>query len=248
MFLSMDNLGEKSLNKLAEMAVSSQFKKAEKLKVKVKVNPNQLAKGIVDSLAIDGEGLVMKKNLQMQSMKITLNEITVSPFKALMGNIQLTKPSQGDACIVLTESDVKTAFQCQNFKKQLENYNFYLDGDLVNIQIKQIDSWINEQDKITIKAEVLIKKTNTIEEVILTAAPKVCQVTGAGILLYDVNCLKGEELSPLLINALLDEAKKIFNLNNFQWDGFSLMINQLSIDDGKFTFQGEAGMTNFPAS
>lgn len=247
MFSSMDNLGEKSLNKLAKIAVSSQFKKTEKLKVEVKVNPTQLSKGIVDSLAIDAQGLVMKQNLQMQEMKITLNTIAISPFQALMGNIQLTQPSEGTACIVLNENDIKSAFKCEKLKKQLENYNIYLDEKPVNIEIKHIDSWLNENEKVSIKAEILIKETNTIEQVILTTNPRICQVTGQGITLEDVEFIQGEELSPLFLNALLEEARKIFNLHNFQWDGFSLMIDQLNIENGQLIFQGAAGMSNFPS-
>jgi hypothetical protein len=246
MFLSLDNLGEKSLNKLAEIAVSSQFKKAEKLKVEVKVNANQLSRGIVDSLAIDGQGLVMKQNLEMQEMKIFLKDISVSPFKALMGNIQLTQPSEGEAYIILSENDLKTAFQCENFKKQLENCGFSENDKPVNIVIKNIDSRFLEGGKISLKAEILIKETSTIQEVILTTVPRVCPVTGKGISLGDVQCIKGEAFSSLFIKTLLEQTQKIFNLTNFQWDGFSLIIDQLNFVNDKFIFQGVAGISNFP--
>ncbi len=247
MFLNMDNLGEKSLNKIAEIALSSQLKQANKLKVEVKTNPTQLSKGILDSLAIDGQGLVMKKNLQMEEMKITLNTIAVSPFKALMGNIQLTQPSEGTACIILNEDDINSAFQCEKLKKQLENYNIYLENEPVTIEIKNIDASIINDGKVSIKAEILIKETNNIEKVILITAPRICATTGKGISLYEIECSAGKELSPLFINALLAEVEKIFNLNGFQLEGFSLLINQLNVENGKLRLQGNAGISSFPS-
>ena len=103
------NFGEQAINKIATLALSSQLNEAQQLNVRVKTDPTLLSQGKLASLLIDGTGLVTRGDLQMQQMYLEMDEISVSPFKALMGNIVLTQPTQGTAKFVLTEKDFDRA-------------------------------------------------------------------------------------------------------------------------------------------
>lgn len=105
LLLDRKNLGEQAINKIATLALSSQLNEAQHLNVRVKTDPTLLAQGKLASLLIDGTGLVTRGDLRMQQMSLEMDEIAVSPFKALMGNIVLTQPSQGTAEFILTEGD-----------------------------------------------------------------------------------------------------------------------------------------------
>ncbi|MBP0018547.1 MAG: DUF2993 domain-containing protein [Cyanobacteria bacterium SBLK] len=105
LLLDRKSLGEQAINKIATLALSSQLNEAQHLNVRVKTDPTLLAQGKLASLLIDGTGLVTRGDLRMQQMSLEMEEIAVSPFKALMGNIVLTQPSQGTAEFVLTEGD-----------------------------------------------------------------------------------------------------------------------------------------------
>ena len=65
MFFKLDNLGEKTINKIAEVALSTKLEKRDKLAVKVKTDPNLLAKGTLESLVIDCQGLMVENALRM---------------------------------------------------------------------------------------------------------------------------------------------------------------------------------------
>lgn len=54
-------LGEQALNKAAEIGLSSQLDEAENLDVNIKTDPLKLVQGQVDSVSVEGEGLVMQK-------------------------------------------------------------------------------------------------------------------------------------------------------------------------------------------
>ncbi|TVQ46372.1 MAG: DUF2993 domain-containing protein [Gloeocapsa sp. DLM2.Bin57] len=131
MFASFQGLGENTLSKIAEVALSNQLK-ADKLKVTVKTNPENLAKGIVESLSIDSEGLIMSNNQSLQNLRMTFEQITVNPLQALIGKIKLTQPSQGTAFFVLSRKDLE---QHLNRVKpdSLKSINCYIapDGDLI---------------------------------------------------------------------------------------------------------------------
>jgi hypothetical protein len=247
MFLNIDDLGEKTLNKIAEFALSTQLERAEKLSVQIKTDPNKLAKGVLESLAIDGEGLVMNKDLRMQELKMTFNAIAVSPLKALMGNIQLTQPSRGYASIVLTEADLESAFGIQTLKKQLKNARINLDEQAVTADIDRINCRIFDDGRVAINVEVYLSEIRESREICLLVKPYI-STTGNGIALNDIEYLNGEELLPILTPILLSETEKIFNLRNFLMDGISLQIERLTIEEGKLTLQAAAEITRFPSA
>lgn len=51
------NLGEQALNKIAELAFSSQLEDSDSLQVKIDTSPEKLANGELESLSIEGVGL-----------------------------------------------------------------------------------------------------------------------------------------------------------------------------------------------
>lgn len=246
MLKKFNNIGEKTINAIATKAFARQIKSSSKLSVKVKTDSNNLSKGVLQSLAIDGEGLVMNKNLQMQQMNITLNDIAVNPLKALMGDVQLTQPSYGDACIVLNEKDIETALNIENLNKEIEQYNIYLEDELVTIYIHRVDCRILNDGRVAVKAKCKVAETGKTQGICLVIKPRVCH-TGKGILIDDVEFTQGKELSPILLNALLKEAKKIFNLHNFKMDGISLDVHQLETEEGQLNLSAIAGITHLPS-
>lgn len=229
------------------MAFHSQIKGADKLTVKVKTDPKTLAKGILESLNIDGEGLIMEQNLSMEEMKITLNTIAVNPFKALKGDVQFTQPSHGSACIVLNEADIENALTLDKLNQQLKQYNIYLKDQIINIHFEKVDCRILADGRIAIKAKIKIIETDTIEGICLIIKPRIC-TDGNGILLDQFQCTQGKELSPILINAILLEVTKIFNLHDLKVEGISLDVHQMDIEEGKLNLLAAAGITHLPYS
>jgi hypothetical protein len=248
-FAKFDALGEKTLNKIAEMALASQIEQADTLSVKVKTNPDRLAKGMLESLAIAGTGLVMNESLRMQAMQIDLDAIAVSPFKALMGNIQLTQPSQGKACFTLSEADIVSAMNPIALQQQLAHYRMSLDGQRVTVEVQGVDCQLQADGKMQIQATFNLPTVNELRTVSLTLTPRVC-ATQQGIILgeYELGADSDRELSVVAIDALLAQALRVLNLQDFQMEGFSLKINELEIDRGQLKLKADAGLTSFPSN
>lgn len=241
-----EGLGEQALNKLAEVALSTQLDEAERLNVQVKTDPGKLAQGELESLVIDGEGLVMQQGLRMQEMEIKMNGIAVSPLKALMGNIELTKPSQGTARLVLSEADINCAFNSKTLGDQMCNLSIQVDGKPVTIDTQQVACHLLANGKVAIDAEILVRQTGEKTRVSFTTTPRVSP-DGRGVLLEDVQYTQGKELSPELTAALVEKAREILNLRNFEMEGISLRIHQLAVEAGKITLQAAAEITQFPS-
>lgn len=87
---------EQAINKVAEMAIATQIKKTESLKVNIKTDLSKLAKGKLDAIAIKLTGFVMEHELKADEFHLQIGQVTVKPLSAMRGNIRLVHPSEGD--------------------------------------------------------------------------------------------------------------------------------------------------------
>lgn len=235
-----DGIGEKTINKIAEMAFKNQIKSAQHLSVQVKTNPQQLAKGVLESLDIDGNGLMMSEHLPLERMHITLNNIAVSPWKALMGNIELTQPSRGKAHIILNEKDIETTLNLNHLNDKLEQSSSEL-----SLLFQRVDLRILADGRIVVKAKLKVLKTEEIESICLVIKPRMCQVKKE-MMLDEFHCTQGELKEATAVKLLLEEVGKILNLERLLIDGIYLQIDKFSISEGKLNLLANAGITHLP--
>lgn len=240
------DLGEQTLNKIAEMALMTQLDEAERLNVYIKTDPGLLSQGKLDSLTIDGDGLVMKKDLRMQRMQIELNNIAVSPLKALTGNIELTEPSDGNADIVLTAADINRAFNSQKMEELVENPEIEVDGKAMVVDMQGVECQLRADERIAIDARFKLSQTQDIHRMMFTCLPRIAK-EGRGVVLEDVEFPEGKELSPKLTEALLAKVSYILNLSNFEMQGISLQIQGLQVQQERMSLEAIAHITQFPS-
>ena len=243
--LATQDIGQQTLNRIAEFALASQLDESDDLSVDVKTDPSLLAQGKLASLTIDGKGLVMQKDLRMQKMVIRLENIAVSPIKALTGNIELTETSTGKADILLTDADLNRAFNSDTLRDQMQNLHTQIDNQPVTLDVLAVECHLLAEGTIAIEAKIKIQETGEIQHTYLTTTPQIRE-GGRGVSLDNVTYAEGKELSPQLTTALLEKARNILNLDNFEMEGISLEINQLSVREGELNLSAIAQITKFP--
>lgn len=237
-------LGEQAINKIAEMALASQLDKAEKLQVDVKIDPGNLAKGEVDSLTIEGEGLVTPQNLRLEELEMQINRIAVNPLNALFGKIQLTKPTEGTARVVLTDTDINRALNSETGSTNSQK-SVSINGQPVLIDIPQVECGLQADGKLALNASVVLSKTGEKRQLAFTATPRI-STSKTGVVLQDIQYIKGTELSPEITAALVEKASEILNLRSFELEGISLSIHQLDVEAGRLTIFATAAIAQFP--
>ncbi|MBE9117338.1 DUF2993 domain-containing protein [Lusitaniella coriacea LEGE 07157] len=246
LLLKKRGIGEQALNKIAQMAINSQFNQAQRLNVRVKTDPNLLAQGHLESLLIDGAGLVMQNNLRLQAMNITMGRVSVSPLKALMGNIQLLEPSHGKACFVFSNADLTHAFQAQTTHRLRDEFRLSLGSQAVTMTHHNVTCRILASGKIAIHGEVRVKETKETHPIGICATPKMLPGK-LGVFFDGVQSLRGREIAPELTQWVLKKITAIANLENFELPGLSLQINQFEAAEGTLTLQATTKMTKLPA-
>jgi cell division protein FtsL len=240
------SLGEQAIDKVVEIAIASQLDESESLSVTVQTEPLLLAKGEVNSVTIEAEGLVMKQDLRMEELQVQVKDISVNPLSAMFGKIELKGPALGTARAVLKESDINRAFNSEYISDKLRELKVKHDGKMVTVDVKSVECQLLSSGKIALDAEVSVRETGSTEKIYFTAKPQI-DSGGWAVSLQDVEYPENKEFSPELTAALAAKAGEVLNLRNFELEGMSLRIQQLNVEAGLLTVQAEAKVEQFPS-
>lgn len=238
-------LGEQALNKVAEMGITSQLDEVENLDVDIQTDPLKLMQGQVDAVTVEGEGLVMQGDLRVAELDMHMSGVSINPLSAAFGKLELTKPTDASTHVVLLEADINRAFNSEFVRDKLQNQQIHVNGQLMTIDPQQIDFRLPGEGKVALNATMLLPKTGETKEVAFTAVPQV-SANGQTVTLENVQYGEGEELSPELTKALVDQTSELLNLSNFDLEGMTLKINTLKAEAGKLTLEAEAHVEQIP--
>jgi hypothetical protein len=245
--LGKPDIGEQALSKAVEVGLSTQLDEVENLEVDIRTDPGKLIQGQLESVKIEGEGLVMQKDLRAQELQVKTGNIAINPLSVAFGKIELTRPTDADAHVVLTENDVERAFNSDFIRDKLQNLDVNVNGKPITINTRQVQFSLPGEGKIALQAEISIPQTNETKQVAFTTVPRMSP-SGEQLILEDVQYTEGQELSSDLTAALLDRASELLNLRNFELEGMSLRLKGLDVQKGKLTLQSQARVEKFPES
>jgi hypothetical protein len=241
------DISEKAISEAAEVGLSSQLDQADTLDVDVETDTGKLMQGELDSVEIEGEGLVMEKDLRTEELDIETNQISINPLKAVFGDIELEQPTQATAKVVLTQEDIERAFNSDYIQQKLQNLEVEIEGKPVQIKAKQVEFKIPDERKINLHAQVMLTQTQEVKEIAFSAVPQKSR-QGHKIELDEITYLDDQRVSPDLTAALVMSAEELLDLRNFELEGMSLRLQDLKIQPGCMTIQAKTQVTEFPDS
>ena len=243
----MPDLGEQAISKAAEIGLASQLDEVEELNVDIRTNPIKLIQGELESVSIEGKGLVMQQDLRAEELKVNIDNIAINPLSAAFGKIELTHPTEAETYVVLNEADLDRAFNSDFISEKLQNQKVHVNGQPMTIDTKQVEFRLPGEGKFALKADVFMQETGETKQVSFTAVPRMRE-GGNRLSLEEVQYAEGEEISPELTQALLEQSSELLNLRNFELQGMSLRLKHLDVQPGKLTLQAEALVKEFPSS
>lgn len=239
-------MAEQAINKAAEMGLASQLDEVEKLEVAVDTDPGKLIQGQLDSVEVKGEGLVMQQHLRMEELDMQMNQISINPLSVAFGKIELTRPTDASARVVLTEADVNQAFNSEYISQMLQNQEVKVDGKSTIIDTKKVDFRLPGDGKVGLSAQVFLHQTNQNQQVSFTAVPHI-SADGQSVKLENIQYTDGKEISPELTDALIEKASDILNFSNFDLKGISFRLKSLNVEAGKMTLFADARVEQIPS-
>lgn len=241
----MPDLGKQALNKVVEVGLSSQLDEVEDLKVDVETDPMQLMAGEVESVKIEGKGMVMQKDLRVEEMQVKTHHVAVNPLKAAFGQIELAHPTDATVQVTLTEADINRAFNSEFIQEKLQNLDVCVNGDRVTVDTQRVEFGLPGKGKVAIKTDVALRNIGETKETTFTAVPRM-EPNGQQVILEEVQYEAGQELSPELTNALLTAARELLDLRNFELDGMDLRLRRLDVQPNQLLLEAEARVEQIP--
>lgn len=242
---SNQDLGEEALSAAAEAAMSTQLDEKEALDVDIHTDPGKLMRGELDAVDIDGDGLVMNRDLRVEELDIHTNSIAINPFKAAFGNIELERPTDASAHIVLTEQDMERAFNSEYIQEKFKDLKVDIDGQPTKIKPNNTQFRLPGDGKIALSSEVELTETGETKPIAFTAVPTM-EAGGHRVTLENVQHEEGKD-SPELTKALIESAQELLDLRNFELEGMAMRFQQLDVQPGKLTLEADTHIEKFPS-
>ncbi|UBF26533.1 DUF2993 domain-containing protein [Kovacikia minuta CCNUW1] len=246
--MTQDNpdLGEKALSKVAEVGISSQLDEAENIDVDIRTDPGKLLQGQVDSVEISGKGLVMKQDLRVETLEVSTSKVAINPLSAVLGNIELTRPTDAEAQIVLTESDLNRAFNSDYIQSKMQGLEMQMEGKPVTVDVQQAVINLPGNNQFVIAADFRLRERGEVKKLSATAIPKI-EENGHRISL-EILSAEGQGLTTELVTAIFEQLTNLLDLRNFNIPGISLRIRQLDAQKAKLVIQAATQIEQIPSA
>lgn len=241
------DMGEQAISKVAEVGIASQLDEVEDVNVDIRTDPFKLMQGKVDSVEIEGHGMVMQKDLRMEEMEIHTGSIAINPMSVAFGKIELTQPTDAETHVVLNEADLNRAFNSSYIKEKMQGLEIKVNDQPMTVDTQQIEFRLPGEGKFSLTADILLRETNETKRVAFTSVPRM-EAGGQRVSLEDIQYTEGQGLSPDLTQALVDRASELLDLRNFELEGMSLRLKHLNVQTGKLVLEAMAHVEQFPSS
>ncbi|PZD71224.1 hypothetical protein C1752_07500 [Acaryochloris thomasi RCC1774] len=233
------NIESQALSTAAEAGFESQLDAVETLDVDIEANAGDLVQGELESVTVEGEGLVMQGDLRAEALVVETDAIAINPLKAAFGDIELKQPTNATAEVTLTESDIERAFNSDFMRKKLRGLKLEIDGKPHTIDPNQITFKLPGAGKVELSAKFLIIESVETQQVNIKAVPQVSD-NGHSIILQDVQAEGPESV----VDALLDSATELLDLRNFELEGMSFRLQELEVQQGQLMMQATAKVSD----
>jgi LmeA-like phospholipid-binding len=232
------DLGNQALSKVAEIGITNQLETVENIDVDIRTDPGKMIQGKVDSVFISGQGVVTKQDLRMESLTVSIDEVSINPLGAILGNIELTHPSDAEARIVLTQSDLNRAFSSEYMQAKLRGLQIEVDGQPVTIDVHQVTIDLPGENKLFMAGDFTLREQPELKKMSATAIPSV--EPGGNRIALEILAAAGQGLNLRLVMAIFEQLIALLDIRNFDIPGMSLQLHKLEAQAGKLVINAHA--------
>lgn len=247
------DFGEQMLNTVASQSIRRMFSQSDSVEMSIRCFPSsKLLQGNVDSVKMQGRGLVIRRQFQVEEMSFETDAIAIDFGSVLRGQIRLKQPTQAIAQVVLSEDGISQAFNAELVQKRLVQVSLSADSGISDpVSFTDISVKLLPVNQVEIRAKVevpeqgmvpiAVRATLTVERrrKLLFTEPKFLdeQIPAA---VQDLSKRLTAEFI-LLLNNMVD-------LDRFDLDGIAMRINRVETLQQQLLFSGYAQINHFPGA
>lgn len=238
-------LEEQALSQAAEMTIAAQLDEVENIEVAVRTNLLKIVQGQADSVSLTAQGMVVQKDIRVQEMELHVESIGVDLRSAIFGQIELDKPLDAVARLVLTEQDINRALNGDFIRSKFQSLELNLGDQMVTLAPQQLEVALPGDGKMGFSGTILLHEIGKIRPVSFSAVIRP-RTMKQPLLLEAFHCTQGEGFSLELAIAFLNKVRELINLPYLELQGMALCVKDLEVKKGSLTLHTEAYIKQFP--
>jgi len=238
-------LEEQVIHTLAEVGISSQLDKAEKIDIDIQTNFLKLILGQADSVDFAGQGVVMQKDIRLQEIEVQTDKVDVNPFSAIFGKVELDRPLNAVAKIVITEPDLNRALKSDYVLKKARNFTLNIDGQTIILEMQQMNFQLPGDNKMVFNGKVLLHEKGEIQPLSFTATFRP-RTHKQPVILENFQCDRGEGISFAISLSLMQQVKEWMELPYFDLEGIAIRVIEMTAPTGQLALQLQIRMKQIP--
>lgn len=237
---------EQALSQAAEIGISSQLDDAEEVSVDVRTDLLKMVQGQADSVSFAGQGLVMQKDIRVQEIELQLDGVAINPLSALFGKLELDRPVDASARLVMTEQDINRALNSDYIRSQMQSIELNVENQTVSLEMQQMELLLPEDGKMVFNAKTLLHEIGGTRQVSFSSAFRP-RTSSQPVILQKFDCTEGEGISLELTLALMKKINEWVHLPYLELDKMAFRIEEMEVHPGTITLRAEAHVVQLPS-
>jgi len=249
------DIGERLLNTAASQSIRHLFSQSESVDVQIRCYPSsKLLQGSIDSFKMNGRGLVIRREFQVEEMTFETDAVAIDFGAVLRGQIRLKQPTQAIAQVVLSEAGINRAFRAELVQKRLQNISTpelnAISGDepvtFTDIQLKLLPQ---NQVELAAQADLPLHGNVPVRVRCTLAIERRRRIRFQNPQFQPEGVPEAiEPVSRRLTDAFVQILDNMVDLDRFDLDGVQLRINRLETQGSQLVFSGYAQIERFPGT
>lgn len=240
------NLEQSLVNKSAEVAIATQVESAQNIEVELESKVSQLVRGDAKSLKIRGEKIIAFRDLQLEQVDITCDDLSLNLTQAILGKIALKEPGNFQLRLVFTPSDCDRLLNSEYVKILLQNLPLDL-KEKSSFHLKQAQCQLDDGDKLSLTATLVVNRGQHSNEARFKIALQFEQ-DGTKIIFNDGQYLdeRGMDLDETV--AIMNKIRDLLYLRHYSNPDLTFNITRIDVTSQQLTVRGNAQIKKLPES
>ena len=246
--MSQPRVEAQAVSQILQMRLGSLLDAVEFIDVDVQTDLSQIIQGEANSVSVEGQGLVMQKDIRIQNMELQTDNIAINPLSAIVGKIKLDQPVNTTVRVRLTEADINQALNSDYIKSKLFPIQLSVDDEIVTLELQlPLSLHLPGGEKMEFTGSMLVHKIDNTQQIGFSgvALPRTDKHP---VLLEEFRCTPGTGISLGLTLALMQKVKELMNLPYFEFPELAFCIKELDVQEGTMTLIIEAHVYEIPSS
>lgn len=235
------------INKVSETAISSQVQSAGNIDVNLESNVSQLLKGETTSFKLVGEKIIAVKDIHLEKIDISSQDLSLNLTQALLGKITFEQPGNFQVKLVFTQSDCDRLLNSEYVRTLLQNLTLEIAQQPASFHLEQAECNLEQDGKLFLITTIVLNREQQIKTVRFKIALQFYQA-GLGIKFIGSRYLGDQTFDLDEIIAIMNKVRDLLYLRHFANDDLAFNITSIHIEEQQLTITGNTQIKRLPDS